>query len=447
MIDTLLVWASLLVIVLLLSKLKKIRLKGGWVWAIVALGFLLRLTLPNQFIAIDEMHHISAIELIRQNPLAGQYSLSGDHINGTTALAFTSPWPPGFYVMASLLNPLTAWDSATAINLIFSSVSIYLAYLVSKKLGNEYSGLAAALLMCLLPVHIKVAKAVLFEPSSVFFLLLSILLILEKSKSSPLALSLFSLIRPENFIFTIMLLLLYKNRIGKKYRMLLFTVIALSALKTINIIPIDSNWSTAVSSPLEILWHKLPRSLSYFFNISFMNPLILPLALLSKNKELIALILVSIIFYSTFPATNFLNYGEISRYSNHASVLAVIAASLLVKSKKGLVAIALSSLTFFGTLGFMTYKTEVNKMFDIISNEPAFINSDKDFVSSIPALVHAAYPRRNSMSDKNSGEFLFIDQNYLPPRKTIEDYDHCQTTLIRNHSQTRGLRFFDVSCP
>ena len=446
-IDSLLVWASLLVIALLLSETRKLRLKGGPVWAVVALGLLLRVILPHQFISIDEMHHVSAIELIRQNPLAGQYSLNGDHINGTTKLAYPSPWPPGFYAMAALLGPLSAWNSATIINLLFSSASVYLAYLISKKLGNEYSGLSAAFLICLLPVHIKVAKAVLFEPSSVFFLLLSIILLLEKSDISPLALSLFSLIRPENIIFTVMLLLVCRYRIRKKYQILLLAVIALSALKTINRIPIEPNWSTAVGSPLEILSGNLSSSLSYFFNTSFMNPLILPLALLSRNRGLIALILVSILFYSAFPTTNFSTYGEVSRYSNHASVLAVIAASLLATSKRGLVLIALASFTFFSSIEFIVHQTTVNKMFSTISSEPALINSEKEFVSSISALVHAAHPGRNSVSDRESGEFLFIYQNYVPTSKTIEDYVHCQTTLIRDYSQIRGLRFFDISCP
>lgn len=407
---------------MLLKNLKDLKINWRILFLFFSIALIFRLSLPKRFIAIDEMHYLSSIDTLSGNFLSGKYGLCNVYQEGKCVSGYSQNtlWSPGFFILGALLTLITRdpWISTTIINLILSSLSVYLAYSISKKLGNVYSGIAAAIMLILLPIHIKISQTALFGISNLFFLLLFFEMHLQKQQSSLLSLAYFTIIRPESFILTPLILILTWKKLNKKYLWLLVLLILFVTIRSLQPLQNDIYWSSTLSSPFSNLMDKLKFNLSYFVDSSFINPLILGLALFSfkKRKKFTLLFILSFLLFSTYKIGYFYTFDEISKYALLPSSMLILVAAETINSKNKLLFLLPFMFFFVNSIDYITFNTPTSQVMEILTTEGNTIIEGK-IITKLTNLVHFALPKTEINYERFKGESWVIDSNIINIRK------------------------------
>lgn len=113
------------------------------IWLILILGFTLRLIAIDQSFWLDEAINVLAIKNLTLPELITKYALSDFH-------------PPGYFVILWLWSKLFGYSEIAARipSVIFAVFSIYLVYLLVKKISSQRSALVTSSILAINPLHI-----------------------------------------------------------------------------------------------------------------------------------------------------------------------------------------------------------------------------------------------------------------------------------------------------
>lgn len=113
------------------------------IWYILTLGLILRLISLNQSLWLDEAINVMATQHFSFIGMITQYAVADFH-------------PPGFFIILwPWVKLFGTGEVAVRIpSVIFGIITIYLVYLLGKKIYSKYLGLIAALLLAVNPLHI-----------------------------------------------------------------------------------------------------------------------------------------------------------------------------------------------------------------------------------------------------------------------------------------------------
>ncbi len=191
------------------------------IWAILSLGLILRMISLNQSLWLDEAINTLAV---RNNSL----------INLITQYAKADFHPPGWIILLWGWTKIFGYSEiALRIpSVIFGLLSIWLIYLVGKKLFSKNLGLLTALLIAINPLHIYYSQEARMYAMATLAVLVNILLIIKLIKGEKLNLVFLIIsnllvlsadyvayfIFPAELIF----LLVYKKETVKKWSLALF---------------------------------------------------------------------------------------------------------------------------------------------------------------------------------------------------------------------------------
>lgn len=193
----------------------------------LGLRFLFSPHFPQVF--YDEFHYLAKAENMTLHQKATDFWFSGVEGTRTDFMHFIPPYPPGWPFLLSLAFLLFGIREDTAFNLTAAGSGILplIVFLASYLLWRrEAASLFAALLICCLPVHLKLSACAAQEPSSLFFVFLTLLcfaLYMRRKTTRCLFLAVFCLgftvhLRPENVLLLplLLLFLLISDRNSRK---------------------------------------------------------------------------------------------------------------------------------------------------------------------------------------------------------------------------------------
>ncbi len=147
------------------------------IWIILAIGFLLRLISLNQSLWLDEAINVLASKNYSLIDLITQYARADFH-------------PPGYFLLSWFWTKLFGY-SEIAIRIpsvIFGVLTIWVTYLIGKKLVSKKLGIIAALLLCFNPLHISYSQEARMYSLAALAVSINILLLIKLAKGEKLKL-------------------------------------------------------------------------------------------------------------------------------------------------------------------------------------------------------------------------------------------------------------------
>lgn len=219
------------------------------IWAILFLGLILRLVSLDQSLWLDEAINTLAVKNNSLFNLVGQYARADFH-------------PPGWFIILWLWTKVFGYSEifVRIPSVIFGSLTIWIVYLIGRKLLSERVGVVAALLISVNPLHIYYSQEARMYAMAALAVSISIFLLIKLVKGEKLNLILLILsnifilssdylayfIFPAQLIF----LLFYKKGLFKKW----FLALSISVVSGIWWLPIflgqlDVGSQTAANLP------------------------------------------------------------------------------------------------------------------------------------------------------------------------------------------------------
>lgn len=197
------------------------------IWIILILGLILRSFSLNQSLWLDEAINTLAVKSYSLVDLVTQYARADFH-------------PPGWFIILWFWGKLFGY-SEIAVRLpsvIFGVITIYITYLIGKKLVSKKLGIIAALLISINPLHIYYSQEARMYSLATLAVSINILLLIKLVKKEKLNLFLLVLsnigvfasdyiayfIFPAQFVF---LLLVRKRELLKKWFIALIIAVLL----------------------------------------------------------------------------------------------------------------------------------------------------------------------------------------------------------------------------
>lgn len=196
------------------------------IWLILALGSFLRVVNLNQSLWLDEAINILAVKNYSLFDLVTQYARADFH-------------PPGWFIILWCWGKLFGYSeiSMRFPSVIFGIITIYITFLIGKKLVSKNLGLITALLVCINPLHVYYSQEARMYSMAALVVSINILLLIKLIKNEKVNLFFLVLsniavlasdyiayfIFPAQFIF----LLVYKRELVKKWLLALFSAILL----------------------------------------------------------------------------------------------------------------------------------------------------------------------------------------------------------------------------
>lgn len=400
------------------------QFRDGFVWLLVAFALVLRIFLSGEFVGPDEFHHILTIDRVSR----------GD---------FLFHWPTGFYLLAVPLAWLVRDPKLAAswTNLALSSLSVYLAYLLAKGKWGRWAGYSAALLFAMLPVHIFFAGSALLETSSLFFMLLSLVLFQKGDGAMPLALSYFCTIRFENYLLALPVFLAWLMRRRQLDWRSAFFLVALLVSFRVHLVRMDApNWAPSLRDPQSTFLKNLPINVRYFFDRNYFNPLIAVMALFavpdSWRDPVLLVLVASFLFYTTYNLGVFTRRVGPSRYAFVPSAMATLLASSLVSSREEFFWLSLAVALLF-VPGTLMSETHIGWMVNRLSDNPGLGAANLTVVADFPEMVQAARPDRVVVGEREGrGEFFLVTQTVLTPFPDFSEMlGRCEVLQSWNYSR------------
>src|SRR3989344_3680216 len=112
------------------------------IWLILIVGFILRILNLNQSLWLDEAINVVAVKSYSFVSMITQYSVADFH-------------PPGWFAILWIWGKLFGYSeiSVRFPSIIFAVLTVYIVYLIGKKLFSANLGLIAALLISINPLH------------------------------------------------------------------------------------------------------------------------------------------------------------------------------------------------------------------------------------------------------------------------------------------------------
>ncbi len=113
------------------------------IWGVVFIGFIIRLINLNQSLWLDEAINIMASHDNSLWQMISQYALADFH-------------PPGWFIILWVINHIFGYSEIVSRfpSLIFGTISIYLIYIVAKKIFNDRVGILSAVFLSINGLHI-----------------------------------------------------------------------------------------------------------------------------------------------------------------------------------------------------------------------------------------------------------------------------------------------------
>mgnify|MGYP001595044439 CR=1 FL=1 len=141
------------------------------IWIILILGLILRLISLNQSLWLDEAINTLAVKNYSLFDLITQYARADFH-------------PPGWFIILWFWGKLFGYSEiAVRIpSVIFGAITIYITYLIGKKLVSRKLGIIAALLISVNPLHIYYSQEARMYALATLAVSVSILLFLKAVK-------------------------------------------------------------------------------------------------------------------------------------------------------------------------------------------------------------------------------------------------------------------------
>jgi len=150
-------------------------------FAILALSLLVRLISLNQSLWFDESGTVTAVRQTALVPLINVYSIGDFH-------------PPGYFVMLwGWVRIFGSSEVASRLpSVIFGVLTVFLTYLIAKKLFSEKTGLLASFLLALAPLHIYYSQEARMYSFAAFAVALSFYALLKLLKMEKFSLLLYA---------------------------------------------------------------------------------------------------------------------------------------------------------------------------------------------------------------------------------------------------------------
>ena len=147
------------------------RFKSWTLFFILLLGFILRLVSLNQSLWLDEAITVLAVKNHSFLQIITQY-IGGDF------------HPPGFYLLLNLWTKIFGYSEVSARfpSVLFGVATIWIVYLLTKKLFSEKVGLLAAFLLAINPLHIYYSQEARMYAFAAFAVSLSFLFFIKLIK-------------------------------------------------------------------------------------------------------------------------------------------------------------------------------------------------------------------------------------------------------------------------
>lgn len=141
------------------------------IWAILILGLILRLISLNQSLWLDEAINALAVKNYSLLDLVTQYARADFH-------------PPGWFIILWLWTKLAGYSEiAVRIpSVLFGLLTIWLTYLIGKKLVSKNLGILAAALIAINPLHIYYSQEARMYSLATLAVLVNILLFIKLTK-------------------------------------------------------------------------------------------------------------------------------------------------------------------------------------------------------------------------------------------------------------------------
>lgn len=186
------------------------------IWTIYLIGAILRLTSLNQSLWLDEAINTLAVKNYSLHDIVGQYARADFH-------------PPGHFILLWFWTKIFGYSEiAVRIpSVVFGLLTIWITFLIGKKIFSKRVGLVSATLIALNPLHIYYSQEARMYAMAALAVAINIFLLIKLVKGEKLKLiylvlsNIFILasdylayfIFPAQFIF----LLLYKKELFKKW--------------------------------------------------------------------------------------------------------------------------------------------------------------------------------------------------------------------------------------
>lgn len=220
------------------------------IFFIIILAFFLRLINLNQSLWLDEAINIQAVQAYSLESLITKYSIADFHPPGYSIILWTWGRLFGFSEIAMRMP-----------SVIFGIISVWLIYLIGKKLLSKYLGLMSAFLLAINPLHIYYSQEARMYSFSTFAVLINFFLLIKLLKKEKLNfiflilsnyLVLMSdyvayLIFPAQFI---LLLIFYRSRVKKWLISFAFSLLLSFWWLPIFIVQFDVGVTTASKMPV-----------------------------------------------------------------------------------------------------------------------------------------------------------------------------------------------------
>lgn len=143
------------------------------IWIILILAFLFRIISINQSLWLDEAINVLAVKQFSLVDLVTKYAVADFH-------------PPGWFAILWIWGKLFGYSeiSVRFPSIIFAILTVYLVYLIGKKLFNANLGLIAALLISINPLHIYYSQEARMYSLAAFAVTLNMYLFINLLKGS-----------------------------------------------------------------------------------------------------------------------------------------------------------------------------------------------------------------------------------------------------------------------
>ncbi len=150
------------------------------IWLILLLGLILRLISLNQSLWLDEAINIVAAKSFSLSGMITQYAIADFH-------------PPGWFIILWFWGKLFGYSEiAMRIPAVFFGVvTVYLIYLIGKKLFSKNLGLIAALLISINPLHIYYSQEARMYSLATLVVAINILIFIKIVKKERINLAFF----------------------------------------------------------------------------------------------------------------------------------------------------------------------------------------------------------------------------------------------------------------
>src|SRR3989338_2066633 len=138
------------------------------IWGILGLGIILRLISLNQSLWLDEAINVMAAKSFSLPGMVTQYAVADFH-------------PPGWFAVLWFWGKLFGYSeiSVRLPSVIFGVVTIYITYLLGKKLVSKNLGLLAALLIAINPLHIYYSQEARMYSMAVLAVVVNIFILIK----------------------------------------------------------------------------------------------------------------------------------------------------------------------------------------------------------------------------------------------------------------------------